>query len=182
MRDTIRAMPTQAKNDVARVSHAELQRALAELDQIANMSLGSAGLAIGSDSAAAILIANTVPYLIGGVFKSKATAEVAFTATTHDIPADEEAVQEAVYLLTLQADGSVTITMGEIASGAGAAEIPDAPAGEAVIGHVRIAVAAGETPFDATSDDLDDEHLTVTYTNCAFLLPGAYARYISASR
>ena len=133
----------------------------------ADMVYSSAGLAIGSGSKKKILIANTVNYTIAGVWAAKTTAEIDFTATTHDIPADAGAVQEAVYLLSITG-GTVTVTMGEIASGAGNAVIPAAPANQAVLGYVRIAVAAGSTPFDATSDDLDAAHITDTYVNLAY--------------
>ncbi len=153
-----------------------------------NMSLTSAGLAIGTASKAKIKIANTVTYLIAGEFKSKTTAEVAFTATTHDIPPDAVDIQEAVYLVTLQADGTPIITMGAIADGAGNAVIPAPPAGEAVIGYLRLAVAAGATLFDATTDELDEAHLTDTYVNLAFVpsqqltdTPGALSEVAAAT-
>lgn len=147
-----------------------------------NLSLSAAGLAIGSGSKAKVKITNTVTYLIAALFKSKTTAEVAFTATTHDIPANAGSVQERVYVLTLDAAGTPTITAGVIATGSGQAAIPAPPANQAVIGYVRVAVAAGATPFDASSDNLDAAHLTVTYTDAAFLpsqqltnTPGALA-------
>lgn len=138
---------------------------------LSNMALTSAGLAIGSGSKKQVKIANTVTYLSSGIFKSKTTAEVAFTATTMDIPANASTVQEAVYLLTLAADGTPTITMGTIATGSGNATLPERPSTGTPIGYARIAVAAGATDFDATSDDLDAAHLTVTYVNMGFLAP-----------
>ena len=128
-------------------------------------ALTSGALAIGSSSKAKVLIASTVNYLIAGTFYAKTTAEVAFTATTHDIAADADAVQEAVYLLSLAANGTCTITMGVIASGAGNAVIPATPANEVAIGYARIAVAAGATLFNASTDELDAVHLTDTYVN-----------------
>lgn len=139
------------------------------LRTVLNLCLSAAGLTIGTVANTKVKIANTVTYLIGGVFKSKTTAEVAFTATTHDIPANASAVQEAVYVLSLDGDGTPTLTMGLITTGSGTAPIPDPPAGQAVIGYVRIAVAAGATPFDASSDALNAGHLTVTYTDVAFI-------------
>lgn len=177
-RDTIRAYPSQAKNDVARATYRELVKLALEVRQLAYAALSPAGLAIGTVSKAKVLIANTVTYLSGGVFKSKTTAEVAFTATTHDIPAHATLVQEAVYLLCLDAGGTPTIEMGAIASGAGNAVIPAPPDGKTVIGHVRIAVDAGATSFDATTDELDEAHLTVTYTDTATLLVGEYAKTV----
>lgn len=131
-----------------------------------NCSLSAAGLVIGSVSAAKVKIANTVNYVINGAFKSISTQEVAFTATTHDIPANASAVQEAVYVLTVALNGTVSITMGLIATGSGKALVPDAlPANQAVIGQVRIAVAAGATSFTAATTLLNNGALTVTYTD-----------------
>lgn len=149
-------------------------------EALRNCALSSAGLAI-SGSKKKVLIGNTVTYLSGGLFKSKTTAEVGFTATTHDIAADASTVQEAVYAVSLQADGTPIITMGAIATGAGAAVRPQTPLGETLIGYVRVAVAAGATSFDATSDDLDAAHLTVTYTNAA-LPPDSYVGGASPDR
>jgi hypothetical protein len=136
-----------------------------------NRCLSAAGLAIGTSSASKVLIANTVNYLSDGVFKSKTTAEVPFTATTHDIPANASSVQEAVYLITLDASGNPTVTMGTIATGAGEALLPERPSTGTPIGYVRVAVDAGSTDFDASSDDLDDSHLTVAYTDVGYYAP-----------
>lgn len=133
---------------------------------VSNLSLTAAGLAIGT-SKPTVKIANTVTFLIAGVFKSKTTADTAFTATTHDITALAGSVQEAVYLVSLNASGTVTLTKGTTATGAGTALVPATPTGNAVVGHVRVAVDAGATDFDASSDDLDAAHLTVTYTDLA---------------
>lgn len=122
-----------------------------------------AGLAIGSVSKKTLKIVNTVTFASNGIGKSKTTAAVAFTATTHDITASASAAQEACYLVTLASDGTPTVTMGSVASGAGNAKLPDVPSGGTPIGYARILVAAGSTSFDATSDDLDAGHLTVTY-------------------
>ena len=122
-----------------------------------------AGLAIGSVSKKTLKIVNTVTYSSNGIGKSKTTAAVAFTATTHDITASASTVQEACYLVTLASDGTPTVTMGTVSTGAGTALLPSVPSGGTPIGFARIAVAAGSTIFDATSDDLDAAHLTVTY-------------------
>lgn len=133
-----------------------------------DMAFGSSGLAIGTGSKAKVLIANTVNYLIDGEWKQKTTAEIAFTATTHDITADGATVQEAYYLLTINAGGTVTITKGTTAD-TGLGELPAAPAGEAVLGWVKLEVAAGAVDFDATTDELDEAHITDTYVNAAFV-------------
>ena len=143
--------------------------AASALKKVGNVCLSAAGLVIGSGDATKIKITNTVVFLNKGVFKSKATAETAFTATTHDITAVSGSIQEAVYLLSLQADGTVIITKGATATGAGNAAIPSTPAGETAIGYLRLAVAAGSTDFDASSDDLSAGHLTDTYVDSSSL-------------
>lgn len=135
-----------------------------------NRTLAPPGLAIGTD-ATKVLIANTCVFSLAGVLYSKTTAEVAFTATAHDIAADALTVQEAVYLFSTVANGTITITKGTTATGAGNAAIPAVPAGGVPIGYTRIAVAAGIVDFDASSDDLDDAHLTVTYVDLSYIAP-----------
>ena len=136
-----------------------------------NQCLSAAGLAIGSVSNVKVKIVNTVTYTSGGIFKSKATAEVAFTDTTHDIPANAGSVQEAMYLMTLDAAGTPTLTMGAIATGSGNAKLPERPSSGTPIGAVRVAVAAGATPFDANTNALNAGHLTVTYYDYGYLAP-----------
>lgn len=133
-------------------------------------ALSNPGLAIGTTTSQ-VKITNTTVYLHAGQFKSKTTADTAFTATTHDIAFHASLVQEACYLISLNAGGTVTITMGTISSGAGTAGIPDPVAALTPVGYVRIAVAAGSTPFDASSDALGAGHLTVTYVNLGYLAP-----------
>jgi hypothetical protein len=134
-------------------------------------ALSTGGLVIGSTSKKEVKIASTINYLHNGVFKAKTTAEVAFTATTMDIAPNASSVQEAVYLLSLIADGTPTVTMGTVATGSGAALLPEVPTGKTPVGYVRVAVAAGATKFDATTDDLDAGHLTVTYVNLGYVAP-----------
>lgn len=134
-------------------------------------ALSAAGLVIGSAVASKVKIANTVTYLIGGAFKSKTTAEVAFTATTHDIPANAGSVQEQCYFVCLDGTGTATIVAGGIATGAGKAVLPEVPAGLCVIGSVRIAVAAGSTPFTGATTLLSAGALTVAYTDLGFVAP-----------
>lgn len=134
-------------------------------------ALTPAGLVIGSVTASKVKIANTVTYLFGGAFKSKTTAEVPFTATTHDIPANGSLVQEQVYFVCLASDGTPSIVAGGIASGAGKALLPEVPAALTVIGSVRIAVAAGATPFTGATTLLSAAALTVTYTDLGFVAP-----------
>jgi hypothetical protein len=161
--------------------------AASALKTVGSVCLSPAGLAIGSVSKKEVLIANTVVFLVKGVFKSKSTAEVAFTATTHDITAVSGSIQEAVYLYSLDASGTVTVTKGATATGSGNAVVPATPAGNTAIGHLRLAVAAGSTDFNATTDDLDAGHLTDTYTDYSSLggeeliTSGGISQYVGTS-
>lgn len=124
--------------------------------------LNRPGLAIGTVSAAEVKISNPFTKVVGGAIAEVAAAEVGFTATTHDITADATKVQEAIYLLSVDVAGTVSITKGATAD-EDAAVPPALPAGQAPVGYVLIKVAAGATDFDATTDDLDAAHLTTTF-------------------
>lgn len=135
---------------------------------IKNRFIGNPTLAIGTVSKKEIKFSTAV-YLNDGVFYSLTGAEVAFTATTHDITANATSVQEAVYLLSVDSAGTVTVTMGDVSTGAGTALIPEVPSGDTPMGYLRLAVAAGSTDFNATTDDLDAAHLTDTYVSLGYL-------------
>lgn len=132
---------------------------------VLNHCMSAAGLAIGTSDPAKVKIVNTVNYVVAGLFKSKTTAEVAFTAVTHDIAANATLVKEASYTIALSANGTASITMGAIAVGAGNSIQPPAPANTVEIGRVIIAVAAGATSFTAGTTQLSNGALTVTYTD-----------------
>lgn len=141
--------------------------------QLRNGATTSPGLAIGTGSKAKVKVVNTVTFFAAGVLKTRTSVEIAFTPTTHDIAPDAVLVKEAVYAVTVDASLVGHLTMGAIASGAAAAVPPAGPAGEALLGYVRVAVAAGATLFDASSDNLDAAHLAVTYTD-AIVPPDGY--------
>lgn len=154
--DAVRTLVNELKTD-----HETFR--IAALNQKAVMGticLSSAGLAIGSVSKKKILIANTTYYMIAGVIKSKTTAEIDFTATTHDVAAGSN----AYFVLSINISGTVTINKG--ADGGSLSSIT-LPGNQAMIGYLNI--AATGSPFDATSDDLDAAHLTVTYYDTGFL-------------
>ncbi len=139
----------------------------------ANICYAKAGLAIGSGDTAKILQGNTVEYMIDGVQYSKATQEVGFTATTHDITANASTAQARKYLLTIDSSGSITITAGAVAD-TGSQLLPEwsaIPTDEAIIGVVTIVIAAGSTDFDASSDALSAGHITDTYVDTGYVLP-----------
>lgn len=124
---------------------------------------GNPVLAIGTTANTAIKITNAVHLVIGGALVTVPAQEVAFTATTHDIADPDTDPREAIYLLSADADGAVTITKGDDAA-ADAAVAPSVPAGEVELGQVLIQ-HNGSAIFNATTDALNAAHLTVTYTN-----------------
>jgi hypothetical protein len=147
-------------------------------------ALTAPGLVIGSGDPAKVKVANTVTFVNNGLFKSKTTAEVAFTPTTHDIAAHASLVKEATFTVSLKADLTLVLTMSPIAVGAGNSVQPAAPTGQTVIGKVVIAVAAGATPFTAGTTQLNNGALTVTYVDQSFRpsdLPALIATLTSAA-
>lgn len=133
-------------------------------DMQTNRNLTNGALAIGSSSKAKILIANACTVMIDGVLKSVASAEVAFTAGTHDITADADTIQERIYVVYATDTNTTAIIAGDQAD-VGEARIPDVPDGGVALGYLKLQVAAGSTDFDATTDELDEAHLTDTYVN-----------------
>lgn len=122
------------------------------------------GLAIGTSSAAEIKIANIVRCVVAAALSvlELAAAEHAFTATADDIAADAATAQERWYLLSTVDGINVVVTPGTIAD-VGLGVPPAIPANAAPIGLVKIVVAVGAVPFDATTDLLSASHLTVTF-------------------
>jgi hypothetical protein len=133
--------------------------------------LSSPGVVIGTTSAAAVRINATTAYLFAGEFRSRTAVEVAFTATTHDIAASASSVQEACYLLCLDSAGTGSLVMGDVASGSGNAKWPDHPGNLTPVGGVRVAVAAGATSFDASTDLLSAGHITDTFYSFGYFGP-----------
>jgi hypothetical protein len=124
--------------------------------------LSAPGLAIGTSSAAKVKH-NAFNVRVDGNTQLIAAAEVAFTATTHDIADPDAAGREAIYVLSVNAAGTVTITKGSDAA-LGAAVAPATPAGEVKMGEVKVA-HDGSAIFDASTDLLSAAHLTDTYTD-----------------
>ena len=135
------------------------------LDEIANGAtvgklLSNPTLAIGTSSKAKIKTA-AFDYVINGVFHTIASAETAFTATTHDI-ADGS---EAIYVLSINpTTEAMTLTMGTAVVSADAdAVAPATPTGELKLGEVLIATSGAA--FDASTTLLDAATVTDTYSS-----------------
>lgn len=129
------------------------------------------GLAIGTSANTAIKITTAFTVNVNGKAVTVAAQEKAFTATTHDIADPDTDPREALYLLSTDTQGNVTITKGATAA-AGAAVPGDVPAGEVVFGQVLIQ-HDGSAIFDATTNALNAAHLTVTYTDLVTVLAAA---------
>lgn len=127
--------------------------------------LSSAGVVIGTSSAAKVKWGSSIVASVNGNIVTVTTNEAAFTATSDDIAASATVVREAIYLLVVDASGTVSLFKGEEASGAGNATWPECPTDKACVGAVRIAIAAGSTSFDASTDLLSAGHITDTYYN-----------------
>jgi hypothetical protein len=93
-----------------------------------------------------------------GVMSTIGSTETAFTATTDDI-ADGK---EAVYNVYLSDANAITILKGTEAA-VGSAVCPATPTGGLKVGEIKI--SADGAIFNASTDDLDASHLTVTYIN-----------------
>ncbi len=134
-------------------------------DAIAGRSglLGSPALAIGSTKPR--IATGAFYFTIAGVLELKAAvaAGTAFTDTTHDIADPDALGREAIYVVSIAAGGTITITMGSVAA-LTEAVAPSVPASGLYLGQVLVA-HNGSAVFNANTDDLDAAHLTVTYTS-----------------
>jgi hypothetical protein len=160
------AVPNRLAADavVASVLHANenYTAAVAERTGRLNVCMSAAGLTIGSGDKKKVKIANTVAFISAGVPALKTTAEVAFTASTHNITAHASVNQVRWYLLSLVAAGTATLTAG-VQGASAVATIPATPAGGTPIGLIKLTNAAGVTIFDANVDELDEAHITDEY-------------------
>ena len=137
---------------------------IGQIQGLLDSALNSAGLAIGSSSKAKVKIVNTVYAMFDGRLVKKTTAEIAFTATTHDVTN----AKFRYFRLSMSSAGTVTITAGVEGATLAAATFPEIPSGDVPLGYVIIN-PTGTGDFDATTTELDD--LTVVpnavYVNTA---------------
>jgi hypothetical protein len=163
---------------MARALSIDLPNTLTELEPLldkfqrvgTNVVLNSPGLTIGTSSKKAVKIANATYCYIEGVLVKVDAAEVAFTATTHDVVADKF----AVFCLIANSAGTVTISKSADAASLGGVVFPTVPDGSVLLGFVIIN-PTGTGNFDATSTDLDDATVVpnAVYINTSFpFIPG----------
>ena len=120
--------------------------------------LGNPTLVIGSSSKKKVK-SSAFNVMRDGVISVISSTETAFTATDDDL-ADGYG---AIYNIYLAANNTITILKGTATALGTGAVCPATPSGGMKIGEVK--VVADGAKFDATTDDLDADHLTVTYSN-----------------
>lgn len=138
----------------------KLQRALSA------QLLNSGALAIGT-AKAKVLIANTIYALIDGVLVKKTTAEIVLSGT---VAADAF----NVYVLSMNAAGTVTAQMGTAGATLGGVVFPTIADGNVVLGFV-IVNPTGTGDFVGGTTELDDATVVpnAVYVDTPFpLLPG----------
>ena len=133
------------------MSDATLRNALGILQHcLADGPLNSAGIAIGSSSKKAVKIANTVYAVVNGVIVKKTTAETAL-ATAQNVTN----AKFNILVVSMAADGTVSINAGTEAATIGAVVLPSIAAANVVLGFV-ILNPTGTGNFVGGTTDLDD--------------------------
>ena len=138
---------------------------LLELDDIEALRTGSVilttpVLAIGTVDAAE-LKHDAFQVRILGVTVDVPAAEVALTATTHDVAAHATNIERR-YDVSVQADGAVIITAGAVAA-SGASTAGATPAGNISVGDFFL--RTDTTLFDAVTMDLDEAGVVASAFN-----------------
>ena len=116
-------------------SNTNLRDMLTKLQKAVTTSLFESGtLADGSGDTKKVKLTSTIHYKINDVIYQKTTAEVAFTATTHDCAKDAF----AIYAITVNAAGTLTITKGTETTTAALAlaGFPAIPVDQVLVGFI----------------------------------------------
>ncbi|MDE2096901.1 MAG: hypothetical protein KGL39_06600 [Patescibacteria group bacterium] len=133
------------------------------LTAVQTQPFNAAGLAIKSGGGSPdFLTANTVKYMIGGKFYSvAAAADNAFSSTTHIATGFK-----AIFLVQVDASGTITTVQGTAVATSGAAVIPACVAGKCPLGIIQVANATG-VDFVPGTTNLDAGSVTTTYVDFA---------------
>lgn len=127
--------------------------------------LSKAGATIGSSAPAKVKLANTVNFLIDGLWVALTTAEYAVPAAA---AMANSAGDKEVWLALSSVNGvDVVVTVGDVALLGGTAVKPTIPAGAALICWVKIAAAANNV-FTPGTTSLAGTGITTTYQDAAF--------------
>lgn len=144
---------------VTKIDEATYQESLQDmLKCFTNCCTTSAGLVIGSGSKVKAKVANTINYVIDGVLYQKTTAEIALGG------ANQATATACIYLISVNASGTLACTQGDPVASTATPVIPDLPADSAPVGYVKVVNATGSN-FQPGTTELDASGLTVTYVN-----------------
>ena len=138
----------------------DLGTILARLNKAGSVALSTCGLAIGSDTTK-IKTASICKYLVDGILYTKAaTDDIDPTACSA-----QAASKYAMYLVSINATGTVKVLKGADAANEAAAKLPTPAAGEAPIGAILVATAASGSgvPFTMGTSNLAGTGVTDTY-------------------
>jgi hypothetical protein len=125
-------------------------------EALGNLCLGAAGLDEGTN-AATIKTVNAIDYAIDGILYSKAaTDNIAMNAL-----AAQADLTDCMYLVTIDASGTVVLVKGNAVAAGGDCELPDLPDGYCAIGAIKIALSGGT--FTSGTTDLSGTGVTATY-------------------
>lgn len=144
-----------------------------------NFVFNAAGLAIKAGGTSPdFLTANTLKYQIAGAYKTlAAVADTAISAATPTLVAS----QSCVFLVQVDAAGTLTTKAGTVVSGATGSVVPPPDAGKAAVGLLNVACGAGFvgtfTP-GVGGTNLDAANVTTTYTDfVAVIIPPTLTAY-----
>jgi len=160
-----------------------LQAAVREL--LSNRTFVKPVLAINAASAATVKTTNAIVYSVDGVMYSKALLSAQSIAVTNNFTGStggayvQPASTTVFYTLALDASGNVSVTQGTYAgqdlsqrsvgaSAKGNGLIPDAPAGTAPFGVLKVATNSSTT-FTPGTTALDAAGVTVGYYDVSVL-------------
>jgi hypothetical protein len=113
---------------------------------------------MGSGSKAAVLLSNTIAYVIDGVMRSKTTDEVALSGI------NQATATACMYLISINASGTLACTQGTIVASTATPTVPALPSASAPIGYVTIVNTSG-SDFDPGTTLLDASGIGDTYTH-----------------
>lgn len=142
-------MAKSIANDLHTGSQQSWRTLLAKLQaNLCDVLLNTGGLVIGSSSKKAVKIANTIYAIVNGALVKKTTEEIALSGTVVNAKFN-------VFVLSMNASGTVTATMGTAGATIGEVVFPAVPTDQVVLGFVIIN-PTGTGNFVGATTDLDD--------------------------
>lgn len=146
---------------VTKIDEATYQEPMQDmLKCFTNCCLTYPGVVIGTGSAAKAKITNSITYVIDGKIYYHATAsdEIALTGEA------QATATACIYLISINKDGTLACTQGDIVASTATPEVPTLPDASAPIGYVKVVNATGSN-FTPGSTGLDTSNITDIYTD-----------------